>query len=52
MGEVGSLWILHIGKAGLRPGSPIEAERRIILMIQVLIKVDHSLCGAITVRML
>jgi hypothetical protein len=31
IGEVGSLWMLHTGKPGMWPGSPIEAERRIIL---------------------
>jgi len=36
----------------MRPGSPIEAERRIILMIQVLIKAVHPLLGRITVLIL
>jgi len=44
--------MLHIGKPGMRPGSPIEAERRIILMIQVLIKAVHPLLGRITVLIL
>jgi len=36
----------------MSPGSPIEAERRIILMIQLLIKAVHPLFGRITVLFL
>jgi hypothetical protein len=44
--------MLHTGKPGIWPGSPIEAERRIVLMIQLLIKAVHPLFRRITVRFL
>jgi hypothetical protein len=41
--------MLQRGKPGIRPGLPIEAERRANIMVLVLVKLSLRLLGKLTV---